>query len=89
MLSAVKYSCRQGNPAIAPTSSAKGFDRVMLNERTDQGRAIADLTEQFASQVYNAAHLAEPNQLILAQKPDEAIEVLSRLIDSLRQVEAA
>ncbi|MBY5363712.1 site-specific integrase [Rhizobium leguminosarum] len=62
--------------------------RIEQRSVEDRERSIAELTEQFASQVFNTANLAEANQLLLAQKPDEAIEVLSSLIDRLRQVEA-
>ncbi|WSH26143.1 hypothetical protein U8P75_16455 [Rhizobium beringeri] len=63
--------------------------RIEQRSVEDRERSIAELTEQFASQVFNAAQLAEANQLLLAQKPDDAIEVLSSLIDRLRQVEVA
>ncbi|TDW31860.1 site-specific recombinase XerD [Rhizobium azibense] len=62
--------------------------RIEQRSVEDRERSVAELTEQFASQVFSAAQLAEANQLLLAQKPDEAIDVLSRFIDTLRQVEA-
>ncbi|TBC95148.1 site-specific integrase [Rhizobium leguminosarum] len=63
--------------------------RIDQRSVEDRERSIAELSEQFASQVFNAAQLAEANQLLLAQKPQEAVEVLSRLIGMLRQVETA
>ena len=62
--------------------------RIEQRSVEERERSIAELTEQFASQVFDAAQLAEANQLLLAKKPDEAIEVLSRFIDILRRVEA-
>lgn len=61
--------------------------RIDQRSVEDRERSVAELTEQFASQIFNSAQLAEANQLLLAQKPDEAIEVLSRFIGVLRQVE--
>ncbi|MEF0938897.1 tyrosine-type recombinase/integrase [Rhizobium sp. BR 362] len=63
--------------------------RIEQRSVEDRERSIAELTEQFASQVFNAAQLAEANQLLLAQKPEKAIEVLSDFIDLLRQAETA
>jgi hypothetical protein len=64
-------------------------NRISTRTEEEVAQAFAELTEQFAAQIFEVSELANANQLMLAGKKDQAIEAISKFLARLEAVEAA
>lgn len=83
-----------------PMSLRPYLNEILQRRMTKEGRittrsaeqieqSVAEISEQFAAQIFEVSQLAEANQLIIANKKDEAMEVLSGLLKKMQAVGVA
>ena len=83
-----------------PMSLRPYLNEILQRRMTKDGRiatrsaeqieqSVAEISEQFAAQIFEVSQLAEANQLIIANKKDEAMEVLSGLLKKMQAVGVA
>ncbi|MCJ9720061.1 site-specific integrase [Agrobacterium sp. SHOUNA12C] len=63
--------------------------RIAMRSAEQIEQSVAEISEQFAAQIFEVSQLAQANQLIIANKKDEAMEVLSGLLKKMQAVGVA